>query len=72
MHCQFVLYDLAMGFMCHARKRNSNGAVLEPNNRGGAAKELQSGGAIMNKLAAMYNELYTQDERIFKQSKVIT
>lgn len=41
-----------MGFMCHARKRNNNGAVLKPDNRGGEAEELRSGGAIMNKLAA--------------------
>jgi len=42
----------AMGFMCQARKRNNNGAVHEPDNRGGEAEELRSGGAIMNKLVA--------------------
>lgn len=61
--CKTMLDDQQWISCAHARRKkspeNSNGAaaVSEPDDRGGEAKELQSGGAIMNKLAAS-NELY--------------
>jgi len=60
----------AMEFMCHARKKNNNGAVHEPDNRGGEAEELRSGGAIMNKLVASIMSCI-RDERICERSKKV-
>lgn len=65
-----ALYDLAMRFTCHTRKKNSNGAVLELNSQGGEAEELRNGGAIMNKLAASIMS-YTRDEKSCERNKVI-
>lgn len=70
MHCRSALYDLAMGVICHACKKNSNGAVLELNNRGSETEELRSGGAIMNKLAASIMS-YTRDERNCERNKKV-